>query len=258
MKRILAFLYGIVAYAIFLGVFLYLIAFVGNLGVPKSIDVGATSGTGAAVVVNLLLIAMFGAQHSIMARPWFKRRIVRFVPAAIERSTFVLVASLVLALTMALWQPIPVTLWQASGATAALAWAGFAAGWAIVLLSTFMIDHFDLFGLRQTWLHLVRRPWSAPAFRTTLLYRLVRHPIMVGFLIAFWCTPHMTVGHLLFAAGMTVYILVGVQHEERDLVDALGADYVAYRRVTPAFVPGLGGAASDLPARPEAPPRVAH
>lgn len=253
MARAAMFLYSLGAYGLFLAVFLYLVAFVGNLGVPRSVDVGPAAGTATAMAIDLLLIALFGLQHSVMARPAFKRRITRIVPPAIERSTFVLAASLVLALLFWQWRPLGATVWQAGGGVAILMWSLFALGWATVLLSTFLINHFDLFGLRQSWMHLLDRPLVPLAFRTTLLYRIVRHPIMLGFLLAFWFTPHMTMGHLLFAAGMTVYILVGVHHEERDLVRSLGKDYVQYRRATPAFVPGLPGAQADLPVQPDAP-----
>lgn len=247
MARIAVLLYSVCAYTVFLGVFLYLIAFVANVAVPRSIDVGPAASPAAAVLGNLALIALFGLQHSVMARPGFKRWFTRFVPPAMERSTYVLLASLVLVLLFWLWRPLPATLWRAEGTLGTMLLAASALGWGIVLLSTFLINHFDLFGLRQAWLHFVARPVTPLPFRTTLLYRLVRHPIMLGFLIAFWFTPHMTAGHLLFAAGMTAYILIGVRHEERDLVEALGEPYVAYRRETPAFIPGLPGAREDLP-----------
>ena len=254
--RAAVFAYSLGAYALFLAVFLYLVGFVGDLGVPRSIDAGLHSERAEAIVIDLLLISLFGLQHSVMARPTFKRWIGRHLPAAMERSTYVLLASLVLALLMGQWRPIPLTLWQADGATATALWAAFGFGWATVLLSTFLINHFDLFGLRQAYLHLVQRPLIPLPFRTTLLYRLVRHPIMLGFLIAFWFTPHMTVGHLLFAVGMTIYIVIGVHHEERDLVDALGREYVDYRRRTPAFIPGMRGAHGDV-GRPAAERRSA-
>jgi protein-S-isoprenylcysteine O-methyltransferase Ste14 len=246
------FLYSLGAYGLFLAVFLYLIAFVGNLFVPRSVDVGPQAPALAAAAVDLLLVAVFGLQHSVMARPAFKRWLTQALPAPVERSTYVLAASLALVLLFWQWRPLPATVWQAQGGAAIALWAVCALGWATVLLSTFLIDHFDLFGLRQTWLHMVGRVPVPLRFRTTLLYRIVRHPIMLGFLLAFWFTPHMTAGHLLFAAGMTVYILVGVRHEERDLVRALGQDYVDYRRRTPAFIPGLPGAHEDLPVQPEA------
>ena len=239
MARLSVFLYSLGAYGFFLAVFLYLVAFVGNLWVPRSIDVGPLSSAGAAVLVDLLLIALFGLQHSLMARPAFKRWLVRRLPPAMERSTYVLLASAVLALLMWQWRPLPIDLWQAGGAAATALWIAFGLGWAIVLLSTFLINHFDLFGLRQAYLHMVRRPLRPLQFRTTLFYRLVRHPIMLGFLVAFWFTPQMTAGHLLFSLGMTVYILVGVHHEERDLVDSLGPVYDDYRSRTPAFIPGI-------------------
>ncbi|MEJ8834805.1 methanethiol S-methyltransferase [Ramlibacter sp. AN1133] len=248
MIRIALLLYSVAAYAVFLGVFLYLIAFVANIAVPRSIDVGPAASPMVALALNLALIGLFGLQHSVMARPAFKRWITRFVPPAIERSTFVLAASLVLVLLFWAWRPLPATVWRAEGALATGQLAACAVGWGTVLLSTFLINHFDLFGLRQAWLHFLQRPLAPLGFRTTLLYKLVRHPIMLGFLIAFWFTPHMTAGHLLFAAGMTVYILIGVRHEERDLVQALGPTYAEYRRETPAFVPGLPGARDDLPA----------
>lgn len=250
MRSATIFLYSVGAYALFLVVFLYLVAFVGNLWVPKSIDGGPASDTALALVVDLLLVSLFGLQHSVMARPAFKRWITRFIPPAMERSTFVLVATVILVVLMWQWRPIDGTIWQADGTLAIVLWAMFGAGWFVVLLSTFLINHFDLFGLRQAWLHLVERPLTPLVFRTTLFYRIVRHPIMLGFLIAFWFTPHMTVGHLLFAVAMSVYIVIGVRHEEHDLVHALGEDYVAYRRRTPAFVPGLPGASEDLPVQP--------
>jgi methanethiol S-methyltransferase len=248
MTRLAFLLYSVAAYAVFLGAFLYLIAFVANIAVPRSIDIGPDASPLVALAINLALIALFGVQHSVMARPAFKRWITRFVSPAIERSTFVLAASLVLVLLFWQWRPLTATVWQADGALGTALLAASALGWGTVLLSTFLINHFDLFGLRQAWLHFLQRPLVPLVFRTTLLYKLVRHPIMLGFLIAFWFTPHMTLGHLLFAAGMTLYILIGVRHEERDLVQALGDEYVKYRRETPAFVPGLPGASDDLPA----------
>ena len=254
MARAAMFLYSLGAYGLFLGVFLYLVAFVGNLFVPRSIDVGPAADPLRAFAIDLGLIALFGLQHSVMARPAFKRWVTQWLPAPVERSTFVLAGSLVLALLFWQWRPIPAILWHAEGGVAWLLWSVFALGWATVLLSTFLINHFDLFGLRQSWMNLRGRPLKPLVFRTTLLYRLVRHPIMLGFLLAFWFTPSMSAGHLLFAIGMTGYILVGVHCEERDLVRSLGQDYVDYRRTTPAFVPGLPGASADLPVRPDRSP----
>ena len=247
MIRLAILLYSTVAYATFLGAFLYLIAFVANLPVPRTVDVGPLASPLAAVLGNLALVALFGLQHSVMARPAFKGWLTRAIPPAMERSTFVLAASLVLVLLFWAWRPLPATIWRADGGLATALLAASALGWGVVLLSTFLINHFDLFGLRQAWLHFVQRPLTPLPFRTTLLYRLVRHPIMLGFLIAFWFTPHMTAGHLLFATAMTAYILIGIRHEERDLVQALGPAYAAYRRETPAFIPGLPGAREELP-----------
>jgi protein-S-isoprenylcysteine O-methyltransferase Ste14 len=248
MARLAVLLYSVTAYAVFLGVFLYLIAFVANLLVPRSIDVGPAANAATAVAIDLVLIAVFGLQHSVMARPAFKAWWTRAVPPAMERSTYVLAASAALVLLFWQWRPLPFTVWRAEGTAALVLMAVCALGWGTVLLSTFLINHFDLFGLRQAWMHFLQRPLVPLAFRTTLLYRLVRHPIMLGFLLAFWSTPHMTAGHLLFAAGMTAYILIGVRHEERDLAQALGEPYAAWRRETPAFVPGLPGARDDAPA----------
>ena len=257
MARAALFLYSLGAYGLFLAVFLYLVAFVGNLFVPRSIDVGPATDTGMAIAIDLLLIALFGLQHSVMARPAFKRWITQWLPAPIERSTYVLTGSLMLVLLFWQWRPIPATLWHVEGGLAAFLWTLFAVGWVTALVSTFLINHFDLFGLRQTWMNLRDRPLKPMVFRTILLYRLVRHPLMLGFLLAFWFTPSMSAGHLLFALGMTMYILVGVHYEERDLVRALGKEYVQYRRSTPAFVPGLPGASDDLPVRPEGSPMQA-
>lgn len=251
MARPLLFLYSVLGYGAFLVVFLYLVAFLGNFVVPRTVDVGPSADWAVALATDLLLIALFGVQHSVMARPTFKRWITRAIPAAVERSTFVWASSVVLALLLWQWRPLPATVWRAEGGVEMLLWGVLALGWATVLLSTFLIDHFDLFGLKQAWLHLRARALTPPRFRTTLLYRVVRHPIMLGFLLAFWATPHMTVGHLVFAVGMTLYILVGVRYEERDLVRYLGQEYIDYRRRTPALLPGLPGATSDLPVQPD-------
>jgi len=238
MRRILVFAYGLVAYAVFLLAFLYAIGFTGNLLVPKSIDSGIAGNAVIALLVNASLLILFAMQHSVMARPGFKRWWTRIIPQEIERSTYVLLASSILLLMFALWRPITATVWQVDASLgAALLRSLFALGWAIVFFSTFMIGHFDLFGLNQVWLNLQGRIRPADSFRTPMLYRIVRHPIMLGFLIAFWATPVMSVGHLLFTVATTGYILVGVQLEERDLIASHGEAYRRYRRDVPAFVP---------------------
>lgn len=242
MRKSLFVLYGAVAYAFFLGVFLYAIGFVGNLVVPKSIDSGAAGTLGASLGIDAVLLTLFAVQHSGMARPGFKRWWTRVIPEPIERSTYVILSSASLALLFALWQPLPALVWSvANPVGVGVLWALFALGWTVVLLSTFMIGHADLFGLRQVWLNLRDGMRGADEFRTPAFYRIVRHPIMVGFLIAFWATPTMTVGHLFFAVATTGYILLAVQLEERDLVAQFGNTYRQYRARVPAFVPFSGG-----------------
>jgi protein-S-isoprenylcysteine O-methyltransferase Ste14 len=239
MGAISAFVYGAVAYACGLAALVYSIGFVGNLVVPKSIDAGASVGLGEAVVVDLLLLGLFGVQHSVMARRSFKRWWTRVVPDSVERSAYVLASSLVLGLLLWQWRPIPEpVVWRVDGAAAsALVWSVFWLGWAVMLLSTFLIDHFELFGLRQVFARLTGRRVPATEFRTPLLYRYVRHPLYLGLLLAFWSTPAMTAGHLLFALGTTGYILVGIGFEERDLVAQFGERYRRYRREVGMLVP---------------------
>lgn len=233
--------FALLAYALFFATFLYLIGFVGNLpGLPRTVDSGPTSGLATAVVVNLALIALFGVQHSVMARSGFKRAWTKIVPKPVERSFYVLFASLALIALFLFWRPIPGELWRIENAAGqAVMWALFAAGWLMVLISTFLINHFELFGLQQVWLHARGREAAAPIFRKPLFYRKVRHPIYSGFFLAFWATPVMSYGHLLLAAGMSVYMLIGIRHEERDLVELFGDDYHAYRREVGMLAPRL-------------------
>jgi len=228
--RSVAVLYGVVAYAIFFVTFLYAIGFVGDLLVPKTIDSGTAAPVAEALITNALLLGLFAVQHSAMARPAFKRWWTRFVAPAVERSTYVLFASLALVLLFSLWRPLPTVIWSLhSGPVFVALWVVFVLGWATVLLSTFMINHFDLFGLRQVWAYRARKEIPPSDFRTPLFYKVVRHPLYLGFILAFWATPVMTQGHLLFALATTAYILIAIQLEERDLLAAFGAQYHDYR-----------------------------
>ncbi len=237
--RVLALLYGGIAYLAFLAAFVYAMGFVGNVAVPKPIDAGGTTTPPVqAILINAALLMVFVIQHTVMARPGFKRWWTRYVPPAIERSTFVLAASAALALVMWQWRPIGGTVWQVEAGWLRWVLIGLSAGgWALVLYASFLIDHFDLFGLRQVWLYFRGRPYTHHPFVERSVYKYVRHPLMLGFLIAFWATPHMTVGHLVFAGLVTGYILMGVTFEERDLVRHLGAAYLEYRRRTPMLLP---------------------
>jgi len=231
------FLYGVVSYSVFLLCFLYTIGFVGNLWVPKSIDSLPTAPLGQALAVNLALLGIFAVQHSLMARPFFKRWLTRYIPASAERSTYVLASSIALVLLMWGWQPMGGFVWDVSStATAPVIYAVFAAGWLLVLLSTFLINHFDLFGLRQVWLQLRGRPYTPPRFVMPLIYRYVRHPLYLGFFLAFWATPTMSIAHLVFALMCSGYILVGTRLEERDLRKA-HPEYERYAREVPRYLP---------------------
>ena len=238
--RLLALVYGGVCYLIVLGTFLYAIGFVSNIIVPKSMDAGPLVSPVATVAVNLLLLGLFAVQHSVMARPAFKRWWTRIVPPHLERSTYVLASSVALILLYWQWRPLPGIVWDIEQpAAVAVLWGLFGVGWVVVLISTFLTDHFDLFGLRQVYLYAQGLPYFPPPFRTPALYRVVRHPLMLGFLIAFWATPMMTWGHLLFAGMTTVYIVVGVQLEERDLRSAFGSNYEEYRKQVSLILPWL-------------------
>ncbi len=263
--HVLIFVYGVVSYVLFLVAFLYAIAFVGDFAgkdaaafipqivrdfVPKSIDTGAESSLGLSLAVNIALLALFAVQHSVMARPAFKERWMRIIPAAMERSTYVLLTSLILFLLYWQWRPLPEAVWSIDNG--AVFWgihALSAIGWLTVLASTFMIDHFELFGLKQSYLCLMDREPTPTPFKTVMLYRYVRHPLMLGFIIAFWAAPVMSGGHLLFAAVITAYVLIAIQLEERDLVASQGEQYREYQRTTPMLLPlpglGRGSAPTD-------------
>jgi protein-S-isoprenylcysteine O-methyltransferase Ste14 len=242
MGRMIGLLYWVLAYILFFLTFLYSMGFVGNLLVPKSIDSGGDGSAVISLVINLVLLSVFAVQHTVMARPKFKELWTKIIPKPVERSTYVLLSSLALILLFTFWKPMSGAVWNFDGtAFGIVLQALFWAGWLIVLTSTFMIDHFDLFGLRQVYLNLKQQKFNHRGFQTSLFYKLVRHPIMSGFIIAFWATPTMTVGHLLFAVVTTIYIYIAVKHfEEKDLVKFIGPDYVAYQQDVGMFVPGLG------------------
>jgi len=232
--------YAVAVYAVFVVVTGYAIGFFADAGVPKGIDQGPRSPWPLAVAIDLLLLLLFAAQHTVMARPWFKRRWTRLVPVPAERATFVLCASLLLALLFWQWRPVGGTVWHLSGPAAGVLLGVYAAGWVLAVGSTFIIDHFDLFGVRQAYLHARGATYRPPPFTQRGLYRYIRHPLMAGFVIIFWAAPGMTLGHLLFAAAATGYIGVGITFEERDLRRDLGEPYRAYRRRVPALIPALG------------------
>lgn len=241
--RALYLLYAAIAYAIFFATFLYLIAFVGNLPfVPATVDFAHVAPSATAALIDVALIALFGAQHSVMARPGFKAAWTRIVPAPVERSTYVLFASAALIVLMAFWHQLPAPVWTVTnGVAAAILWLLFASGWAIVLVSTFLINHFELFGLQQAWFALREKAAAPPVLRQPFFYKFVRHPLYTGFFIAFWATPTMSVGHLLFALGMSAYMLIAIRFEERDLIAVFGEAYVGYRRRVGMLAPRFRG-----------------
>ncbi len=240
MKRTLLLAYGLICYGIFLATFLYAIGFVGNFAVPTTLDGPATGSIWQALAINLGLLSAFALQHSVMARPAFKRWWTRFVPEPVERSTYVLFSSLALIALFMFWQPMGGVVWNVTQPLGqAVLYALFALGWGLVLVATFLINHFDLFGLRQVWLAFRGKPYTPLKFGTPWLYKYVRHPLYVGWFIAFWATPTMTLAHLLFAIVTSFYILVAIRFEERDLLDVHGADYADYRQRVPMLVPGL-------------------
>jgi protein-S-isoprenylcysteine O-methyltransferase Ste14 len=241
MSRVIAFVYGLVCYAIFFASFLYAAGFVGGFGVPLSLDSEPTGSFGISLLIDLGLLAVFAVQHSVMARPAFKRVWTRIVPEPVERSTYVLASSLALILLFWQWRPLGGVVWDVQNPVGrAILWGGFAFGWGLVLVTTFLINHFDLFGLRQVWFYLRGEPYRPLTFGTPGPYRIVRHPLYVGWFFAFWATPTMTAAHLLFAGATTVYILIAIRLEERDLAAMHGEDYLQYRRRVPMLVPVLG------------------
>jgi methanethiol S-methyltransferase len=240
LKRFGYFAFGLASYLIFLGTFLYAIAFVGGIGIPNRLDGPLKGSVTGAATVDLVLLLVFAIQHSVMARRWFKERWTEIIPWAVERSTYVLCASLALLLLFWQWRPLGVEIWTVENSLGRIIlWTIFDLGWTIVLCVTFLISHFDLFGLRQVWMPLIGKPYTPVEFRTPLPYRLIRHPLYFGFLLAFWSTPTMTAAHLLFAIGTTAYIVLAIQFEEQDLVAEHGDSYERYRRRVPMLIPGV-------------------
>ncbi len=237
-RRVATFVYGVLSYLTFFGTFLYAIGFIGNFIVPKSIDSGRTGPLGEALLIDAALLALFAVQHSVMARPWFKRGWTQLVPKPAERSTYVLLSSLALLLLFWQWRPIGGAVWNIEQPGLRMVLYGLCGtGWLLVLSSTFLINHFDLFGLRQVFLFLIGREYTEIKFRTPMFYRHIRHPLYLGWLLAFWSTPTMTVAHLVFAIATTAYIFVAIQLEERDLVNAYGDEYKRYQQSVPMIVP---------------------
>jgi methanethiol S-methyltransferase len=249
MKRAAMLTYGVICYAVFFATFLYAVGFIGNFIVPRSIDAPPVTGIGAALLIDVGLLAVFALQHSVMARPAFKRAWTRIVPSAAERSTYTLLSSLALILLFWQWRPIGIVVWDIENVFGrAMLLTGFAFGWLLVLFSTFLINHFDLFGLRQVWLYFRGRPYQPLPFKTPALYRMVRHPLYVGWFFAFWCAPTMTLSHLLFAILTTAYILIAIRLEERDLAQA-HPEYASYRKRVPMLIPSARGSKPEVSLR---------
>jgi len=257
MSRIATFLYGLGCYVVFLGVFLYAIGFIAGLVTPTQLDGVADRPLLQALAIDLGLLALFAIQHSVMARPAFKRWWTRIVPEAAERSTYVLASSLALVVLFIYWEPIGGVLWRTPEGTATSVVLGlYAFGWLLLLYTTFLIDHFDLFGLAQVWRNLKGQTYRPPQFRTPSLYRVVRHPLYIGWLIIFWAAPVMTIAHLVFAVMTTAYILIAIQFEERDLMDAFGSEYSSYKRHTPMLIPRFWGSRrAEIESAPSTNPR---
>ncbi|HBP90423.1 MAG TPA: isoprenylcysteine carboxylmethyltransferase family protein [Nitrospirales bacterium] len=240
MKRIAFFLYGTLCYLFFLGIFLYAVGFLGNFGVPNSIDGQPLASTWKALAINTLLLTLFAVQHSVMARQGFKQWWTQYIPKPLERSTYVLFTNIALALLFFGWQPMGGNIWQVQTLIGQVILYGlFAVGWVLVLTATFMINHFDLFGMRQVWLYLRKRAYTPLPFKIPALYRYVRHPLYVGWFLAFWATPTMTLAHFMFALTTTAYILMAIQWEEKDLVEIHGQEYQDYQRRVPMLIPRL-------------------
>ena len=238
LKRVVVFVYGVASYGVFFATFLYAVGFLGNLVVPKTMDSPSRMPFWYALGIDVLLLGIFAVQHSVMARPWFKRTWTRIVPEPAERSTYVLLSSLALIALFAFWQPLGGTAWNIENPTGRLVmYHLFGLGFGLVLIATFLINHFDLFGLRQVWLYLMGKPYTQLTFRTPLFYKYIRHPLYVGWFMAFWFTPTMTGAHLLFAVMTTVYILAAIRWEEKDLIVSHGEQYIQYRESVPMFLP---------------------
>lgn len=240
MGRVISFIYGLLCWIGFLLVFSYTALFLGGFLVPKTVNSGAVAGTGQAVLINILLLAAFGIHHSVAARPWFKAHVIRYMPKHLERSTYVLMSDLLLACVLWQWRPIPTVIWDVQLEPArTILYVLFGSGWLLIVLSSFMIHHFDLLGVRQVYLHLIGREYTSVPFKSNFLYKYIRNPLMLGWFVALWCTPYMTVGHFVFSMGLTIYGIIGIICEERMHAKHLGKVYEDYRKKTPMLIPFL-------------------